>query len=257
MSQQSEIDLTSLVRYLDEMLGIPAFPDYPGAFNGLQVEGRGVVRKIAAAVDASIDATNAVVKLEADLFLCHHGLLWGPQQPMVGRQLARFGPLIRSEISVYSAHLPVDAHPEYGNNAQMVRRMGLEPSGAFGLYDRTPIGWYADTDLDATELVTRVVAALGQPLRSEMLFGPDRCRRVGVISGGAGSMIEEARDAGVDFFVTGEGSHHTYFDARELGMNVVHGGHYATETFGVKALAAHLAERFGLDWEFIDLPTGL
>jgi dinuclear metal center YbgI/SA1388 family protein len=192
-----------------------------------------------------------------DLLLGHHGLYWDPDRRLIGRAYRRIAPLIKAGIGVYSCHLPLDAHPDVGNNAVLIRRLGLIPEARFGDHQGMPIGWIANTEIPRNELVGRLAEVLGGPARSAFLFGPDVCCRVGVITGGAGSMIQEARNAGVDTFITGEGAHHTFFDASELGMNVLYAGHYATETLGVRALGAHLEEQFGINWEFIHLPTEL
>jgi len=251
------VSLQELTSYLDSYLRSAEIKDYPGAWNGLQVEGRPEVSRIAAAVDASVATVEEAARRNVDLLLTHHGLFWNSSRPLVGRALRRIAPLIRDEISVYSAHLPLDCHPEVGNNALLLRRIGFEPVGRFGESQGSLIGWYADMELSREELLRRVEYAIGQPARNRFFFGSEICRRVGVITGGAGSEIAAAAAAGVDFYVTGEGAQHTFFDAQELAINVVYAGHYATETFGVCALAQHLGARFGLDWEFIDLPTGL
>lgn len=257
MSQPGTVLLKDLVPYLDALLRLNEIKDYPGAWNGLEVEGRLEVRRIAAAVDASAASAEAAAAMNADLLLVHHGLFWDSHRPIVGRYLRHLAPLIRNEISVYSAHLPLDAHPVMGNNAVLIRQLGLEPTGSFGSYGGKDIGFYADTDVHRDEIATRLERAMGGPVRNRFFFGPEQCRRVGVITGGGGTSIKEASEAGVDLFITGEGPQHTYFDARELGLNVVYAGHYATETFGVKALAAHLQDHFGLEWKFLDIPTGL
>jgi putative NIF3 family GTP cyclohydrolase 1 type 2 len=143
-----------------------------------------------------------------------------------------------------------------GNNIQLARGLGLEVKGEFGEWEGHPIGFWGEVDVSRQELAARLQKLLGpEPLL--IGGGPERVRRVGVVTGGASSLIAEARDAGLDTFITGEGPHYTYFDAEEWGLNVFYAGHYATETLGVKALARHIEERFGLDWEFIDHPTGL
>ncbi|MDQ2730087.1 MAG: Nif3-like dinuclear metal center hexameric protein [Armatimonadota bacterium] len=249
--------LNDLVPYLDAFLRLGEWKDYPGAWNGLEVEGRSEVRLIAAAVDGSAASAEAAAEMNADLLLVHHGFFWDSHRPIVGRYLRRLAPLIRNEISVYSAHLPLDAHPEVGNSAILLRKLGLEPTGSFYSHGGKDVGLLADTDVQRDDIAARLQTALGGPIRNQFLFGPERCHRVGVITGGGGSAIGEAKDAGVDLFITGEGAQHTYFDARELELNVFYGGHYATETFGVKALAAHLKEHFGVEWKFLDIPTGL
>ncbi len=190
------------------------------------------------------------------MLLVHHGLFWGDPQPVTGRQWRRLGKLLAHDLAVYSAHLPLDCHPEVGNNIVLATKVGVRQPEAFGEYHGTPVGVMGDVSLSRdsfVELVTGVTG--GEP--QVIAAGPSEVKRVGVITGAAGSMIGEARAAGVDTFVTGEGGHHTYFDAEEGGINVIYAGHYATETFGVKALAQHIEQRFGIPWEFVDHPTGL
>jgi dinuclear metal center YbgI/SA1388 family protein len=159
-------------------------------------------------------------------------------------------------VAVYAAHLPLDVHEEVGNNVVLARALGVELEGRFGEYRGMPLGWWGRLELTREMLAARLDDVLGGRVRM-MAFGPERIRMVGVITGGGGSMIGSAAAAGLDAYITGEGSHHTYFDAEESGMNVYYGGHYATETWGVKALASKLADEFGVAWEFIDHPTGL
>ena len=164
--------------------------------------------------------------------------------------------LIKHDIALYSAHLPLDLHPEVGNNAVLARALGLGDIERFGEYEGQTIGFAGTMVASRDELVQRIRKLLRVEPRV-IATGPESVNRVGVVSGGAGKLITQAADAGLDTYVTGEGSHHTYFDAEEAGVNLIYAGHYATETVGVKALAGHLEERFGLPWEFIDHPTGL
>lgn len=251
------VALTDLVAYLDDYLDLANVPDYPDAWNGLQVENSGTVRKIAACTDACQSTFETAAELGADLLLVHHGLFWGKGvTPLTGRSYRRVQQLITADIALYSAHLPLDAHPEVGNNIELARGIGLNVEGRFGEYEGHAIGFWGELQLSRDELGARLEKLLGsEPFL--IAAGPEEARRVGVVTGGAASMIAQAQEAGLDTFVTGEGPHHTYFDAQEWGLNVLFAGHYATETLGVKALARHLAEKFGLDWEFIDHPTGL
>ena len=253
---QINVELTALRTYLDAYLRISEVPDYAGAVNGLQVESSREVRKLAAAVDAAQVTVDRAAAWGADVLLVHHGLLWDGNVPVTGRRYRRLKALLAAELAVYSAHLPLDVHPEVGNNAVLARELGVEPTGKFGDYKGMPLGVWGEVDLSRGELLERAERVLGGPVRL-IAGGPERVRRVGVITGGAGSMAQAAAEAGLDAFVTGEGSHPHYFDAEEGGLNLYFGGHYATEVWGVKALARHLEERFGLEWTFIDHPTGL
>ena len=249
-------DLMGVVGYLDEYLDVAAVPDYEGAHNGLQVENSGRVSRIAAAVDASERTVAVTVERGCDLLLVHHGLFWDGAARVTGRRYRKLGPLLRGDVAVYSSHLPLDVHEEVGNNAVLARELGITLEGRFGRYRDAEIGWWGRLEVKREVLAARLDEKLGGRVRM-LAFGPEVVRTVGVITGGGGSLIETAAAAGLDAYVTGEGSHNTYFDAEECGLNVFYGGHYATETWGVRALAQHVAERFGMTWEFIDHPTGL
>lgn len=248
--------LTDLVRYCDDYLRIDAVRDYPEALNGLQVGNSGTVHRIAATVDFCRATVAMAAGQEADFLIVHHGLFWGGPRALIGAQLERLNGLIRHDIALYGAHLPLDCHPEVGNAAILARALGITIRGDFGTWQDQPVGVWGEITLDRAALTEKLEGALGAPARA-MLFGPDTVRRVGIVTGAAGSMIRQAAAQGLDTYITGEGSHHTYFDAEELGINVYYGGHYATETFGVRALARHLGEKFGLPWVFLDHPTGL
>jgi dinuclear metal center YbgI/SA1388 family protein len=248
----AEMALAELVAYLDDYLRIGEVDDAPAALNGLQVENSGRVTRIAAAVDASARTIAETVRRGCDLLLVHHGLFWDGNIAVRGPRYRRLAPLLRSDVAVYSAHLPLDVHEEVGNNAVLARALGIELEGRFG----GDLGWWGTLDLKREALAARLDDLLGGRVHM-MPFGPEVVRRVGVITGGGGSMIAAALEVGLDAFVTGEGAHHTHFVAEEGHINVYYGGHYATETWGVRALAAHIEARYGLPWEFIDHPTGL
>jgi dinuclear metal center YbgI/SA1388 family protein len=162
---------------------------------------------------------------------------------------------VRHDIALYSCHLPLDLHPEVGNNAVLAKKLGMEISGWFGEYNGHQIGAWGELDVSREALASIVGEVLGGGVRL-VRGGPERCRRVGIITGAAGASIRQAHEAGLDTFITGEGQHWTFFDAEELGVNALFAGHYATETLGIQALAAHVQERFQLPWVFIDHPTG-
>lgn len=248
--------LDDLVQYLDDYLRIREAGDDPEALNGLQVENGGEVQNVAVAVDACQAVIDLAAERGADLLVVHHGLFWGGLEPLVGRHYRRVAALVRHGIALYSAHIPLDRHPEVGNNVVLARQLGMEVRGWFGEHRGSPLGTWGELDMPREALAARLAEILGGPPRM-IAGGPERVRRVGIITGSAGSMIRQARDAGLDTFITGEGKHSSYFDAEEFAVNVLYGGHYATETLGVKALAAHIAERFQLPWSFIDHPTGL
>ncbi len=253
------VSLPAIVKYLDEYLRIQDVPDEPGALNGLQSENHsGLVSRIIAAVDASLETIKTAACEEPCLLLVHHGLFWDGNVPLTGRRYRRIRCLLENDIALYSAHIPLDVHTEVGNNYVLARKLGLGALEFFDTYRGVPLGVHGRLEkaVPRKEFVSRVEELLGA--RAKLIpGGPELTECVGVITGGAGSRIAAARKAGVDTYLTGEGAHHTYFDAMELSVNTIYAGHYATETIGVKALADHLSTKFGLPWEFHDHPTGL
>jgi dinuclear metal center YbgI/SA1388 family protein len=251
-----KVTLAAVSDYCDRILRTRETGDYDGAFNGLQVENQGAVTKIAAAVDASLATLKLAVAARADLMIVHHGLFWNRRQPWTGKnyELARW--VIENDLALYSSHLPLDAHPKFGNNIQLCKALGLaRPKPFFQSHGQT-IGYKSQTTMSRAELAARLERVTGsRPI--VISGGRDICRCVGVVTGGAGAELKAAASEGVDTFITGEGPHWTFALAEELGLNVLYGGHYATETFGVKTLAAHLSKKFKLPWVFIDRPTGL
>ena len=254
-----DVALSEIGSYLDQYLRIGDLPDEPNAVNGLQVENAsGRVGRIVAAVDSALATIEAVGPAPSALLLVHHGLFWDGNIPLTGRRYRRVRALFEQDIALYSAHIPLDLHPEVGNNVVLARGLGLTELAPFDLYRGVPIGMQGtlQPSVSREALLSRIQAFLGSRARL-IPGGPAVSRRIGIITGGAGGRIGAARDAGLDTYLTGEGAHHTYFDAMEFGVNLIYAGHYATETVGVKALAAHLSERFGIPWEFHDHPTGL
>ena len=249
-------DLAAVTAWLDDLLKIRQLPDYDGAVNGLQVENSGQVTRVVAAVDASLESITASARLPGTLLLVHHGLFWDGNKPVTDRRYRRLKAAFDADVAVYSAHLPLDAHPEVGNNVLLARHLGLTISGPFGRYKELDVGVHGVLEIDRDELARRLTTILGNPVKV-IPGGPARTKRVALISGGAGSSVVEAAARGCDTFITGEGAHHTWFDAMEGGVNLIYAGHWATETLGVKALAERVAQQFGLPWEFHAQPTGL
>ena len=248
--------LREIVAYLNRYLEIEGFPDSPNALNGLQVETNGRVTGIAAAVDASTQTLKAAAAQKANLLIVHHGLFWSGLQPatgILGRQLRI---AFENNIAVYGAHLPLDAHPVVGNNALLARAIGLKSLKPFLEYDGRCIGLQGACSVSRDELVRKTAQALNGPVKSTAC-GPAKPKRVAVVTGGAGSDIHRVAAAGIDTFITGEAPHWAGVAAEELQINLLLGGHYATETFGVKALSAQLSKKFSIPWGFLDFPTGL
>jgi dinuclear metal center YbgI/SA1388 family protein len=248
--------LAALVKYCDQQLRTSAFNDYDGAVNGLQVENSGRVTRIAAVVDATPATVRLAVADGADLMIAHHGLFWSPAHPWTGPKYELLRLLLENDLAVYSSHLPLDAHPRLGNNVRLCAALGFRRLQPFFESHGQTISFQTVTRVTREELVRRLAHVTGAEPRL-LPGGPQVCRRIGVVTGGAGDKLRQAALAGVDTFITGEGSHWTYAAAEELGLNVLYGGHYATEMFGVKALAAELSRKFKVPWGFVDHPTGL
>jgi dinuclear metal center YbgI/SA1388 family protein len=248
--------LARIVRHCDAILRSQDIKDYDGAVNGLQVQNRGTVTRIAAAVDASPATIRKAIAAGADLMIVHHGLFWRCRQPWTGANFDLLHLLLDNNLAIYSSHLPLDAHSELGNNVQLGAALGFRHLKPFFIQNGTALGVRTNTRLSRNELALRLSKAVGG--RVEVIpGGPKVCQRIGVVTGGAGSELAKAAGEGVDTFITGEGPHWTFAMAEELGLNVLYAGHYATETFGVKALSGHLSKKFGVPWLFIDHPTGL
>lgn len=254
--------LAEIAAFIDELLDVANVSDYPGAVNGVQLANRGKIGRIVAAVDFSTAAVEGAIQSKAQLILVHHGMFWGSPQPIVGSRFRQIRALIEQDIAVYSAHLPLDVHPELGNNALLARRLELEPSGGFASFQGRSIGLSGHT-----EVLTRLLADRAGELSREFggtlvttPFDDDHVTRKWGICTGAGAdslTLREAAERGLDTIIVGEGPHHTAVEARELGIVLLYAGHYATETLGVRALGEAVAERFGTPSTFVDAPTGL
>lgn len=248
--------LATVVGYCERLLRPGDFRDYENAENGLQVENRGTVSRLAAAVDASHATVKLAIAARADFLVVHHGLFWSRRHPWTGRHYQLLRLLLDNNLAVYSSHLPLDAHPRVGNNARLLAALGWKKGEPFFLENDRYVGLRVETEISRTHLQRRLEEVLGSA-PAVLPGGPTMCRRIGIVTGGGGGHLPVVASEGVDTFITGEGPHWTYAQAEELGLNVFYGGHYATETFGVKALAECLAKRFKLPWEFLNHPTGL
>ena len=248
--------LSDIVTYIDRFLRIRDVGDWDNALNGLQVENSGRVTRIGAAVDASTRVLTEAGRENVNFLIVHHGLFWPGLQPVTGVFRRQLKLAFETDMALYSAHLPLDIHPKVGNNSQLVAALGLKSAQPFLEEKGQPVGLRIRASLSRSELVRKLQKALNGPVKV-FGFGPKQIRGIGVVTGAAGSEIYRVADEGIDTFITGEAPHWAAVAAGELGMNLLLGGHYATEVFGVKALAAHLSKRFRVPWEFIDRPTGL
>lgn len=242
------VRLNDLVAYIDELLEVGDFQDY--CPNGVQVEGRAEIRKVASGVTASEAWLERAIEWGADLLLVHHGYFWKGEDPrVVGMKRRRLGRIIAADVSLVGYHLPLDAHPELGNNAQLARLLGLVVEGegpGVGQHGRL------DAPLSPAAFAERIAAALGRPpLRIE--GGPETIERVAWCSGAAQSYLEQAAGLGVDAYISGEISEHTVHAARELGLHYYAAGHHATEREGVRALGENISQHFDLEHIFIDV----
>lgn len=254
--------LADVAAALDAELRTSEITDYSGAHNGLQVSNRGGVQRVATAVDASRDTIRDAAALGADLLIVHHGLFWGGVQPIVGVTYERLQLLFEHNIALYSTHLPLDCHPELGNNVRLARALDLTPDDGFAQHKGIAIGVRGNSDVDTTELLerTRVFAAsYGGTVRTSLSANGRRTRHWAICTGGGANSdtLREAYALGVDTLIVGEGPHHTAVDAIEHDLCVIYAGHYATETLGVQAIGAWLERRFDLPHSFILRPTGL
>jgi len=248
--------LREIVEYLDRLLDTDGVQD--ASLNGLQVEAGDSVDTVGIAVDAALPTIETAVERGCQLLMVHHGLFWGADQPLRGALGARVAACFRGGLSVYASHLPLDLHSELGNNALLAGALGAQPESGFGDCAGVPLGTVAALPeaMPLAELAGRLAAA-GCDDQVMWAFGPDPVQRLAVLTGSGCSFLQEAIDAGADCFITGEPRHSAYHQAREAGINCIFAGHYATETFGVRAVGERLAEEFGIDAEWIHLPTGI
>lgn len=251
-----------LAQQANTLLRCRETPDYSPALNGLQVDNRAPVRRIAAAVDCSLRTIRAASAAGANLLVVHHGLFWGGLQPLTGAHLERVRVLLEHDIALYAAHLPLDAHETFGNSYLLARELGLEPSGGFARYQTIFCGVQGTSDLATTDLVAacdRFARTHGGRAVASAHSADRRTHRWGVVTG-AGinpDTLREAAECGIDTIISGEGPHWSAVDAEEKNLVIIYAGHYATETLGVQALAAWMAEQAGVPWSFVAAPTGL
>jgi len=245
-----------LVRWLDDVLAIDAYPD--PSLNGLQVEGADEVRKVAFAVDASMSTFEQAADVGADLLITHHGLFWGGAEPIRGMMGRRVRYLLERDISLYAAHIPLDAHRELGNNWGLARILGMDALEPFGDWQGHAIGVKGvfPTPVSLRDLADTIEKELGEAVLVHA-GGPMEVGSLGIVSGAAARDVVTAADEGLDAFLTGEPKHDVFHVPFERGINALFAGHYMTETVGVNLLKARVAEEFGLATEFLLLPTGL
>ena len=254
--------LADVAAHIDTLLRVAEVTDYPTALNGVQVSHRGPVHGIAAAVDASVRTIDGAITAGANLLIVHHGLFWAGAQHVKGRAYERMQRLFMHDIAVYSAHLPLDAHEIHGNSRLLASALGLVASAGFAPFYGVACGVRGTSDVATAGLHERLrvfAREHGGDARATP-FDQQRRTRVWAICTGAGAnqdTLREATDSGVDTLIVGEGPHWTAVDAMDSGLAVLYGGHYATETLGVRSLADHVGRKFDLPWTFVPSPTGL
>ena len=241
--------LTELVTYCDTRTRRAAFKDSPGAFNGLQLANDGHVTKIGAIVDAGLVPFRVAAAAGVDFLIAHHGMYWDMPRPITGPVYDRVATLIRANCALYSSHLPLDAHPELGNNALLARQLALDPATPFLVHEGEPIGCIAAHNASRASLRSQLEKLY--PRVTAIEYGSPEPRAIAFCSGSGNSAIREMPAAGVDTLVTGELREENFNLAQELKLNLYLCGHYATEVHGVKALASELSQKFALPWEFI------
>lgn len=251
--------LEKLDTYFRSILPIADLEKGDSSLNGIQVGDKSAeVKRIAFAVDACMRTFEAAASRKADCIFVHHGLFWGRPLAITGTHYNRIRFLLERGMSLYAVHLPLDMHPEYGNNAALARKLGIIDIEEFGAYKGVTIGWKGL--LPKAMNIDEVIAAIGlerEDCLAVLPFGPSAIEKTAIISGGATHELMQAVDAGVDLYLTGEASHVMYHQALEAGINVIAGGHYNTEVWGVSLLAEKCGIDTGCETEFIEGPTGL
>jgi len=248
--------LEETVSFLDDLLNNDEWNDVDAATNGLQVENSGEVDKVAFAVDASTQTVEIAAERGADMLVTHHGFFWGGKDTLVGQDYDRVRRLVEKDMALYASHLPLDAHDEVGNNVLLLDALDAETVDAFADFGVDDVGYVGElpTPVDIDSFVYTVAETVDNEPEA-LLFGPDEVERVAVLTGAGGGHVAEAAETGADAYVTGEPKHRAHHDAREHGLNVLFGGHYHTETFGVRELRERVDRNLDVDAFYFDVPT--
>ena len=244
--------LSDIVEFCDTYTRQNSIKDFPGAHNGLQIENNGTVTKIAAAVDAGQIPFRQAIASEADFLICHHGIFWNAPVPLTGHNYKKVKTAIDGNLAVYSSHLPLDCHPEIGNNVLLADALELVRIGSFMSYEGTSIATIAAGPDGGRKELARRLKALFQDTCKAIEFGSKHPERIAILTGSGQGAVDELRSNNIDTLITGELRQHHFNMAQELGLNLYPCGHYATETFGVKALAEKVSESFDIEWHFIE-----
>ena len=255
----TELTTKKLDEFFRGFLDIDGFTSCDTALNGIQVDNDGsAVKKIAFAVDAAMETFEHAAAINAGMLFVHHGLFWGSPAAVTGTFRQRIKFLLDRNICLYAVHLPLDQHRQFGNNAVMAELLGLENIEPFGLYHGKKIGWKGNFPKPVTvDEAARKISFMGRPPASTLPFGKKECTNAAMVSGGSAMSVRDALAEGIDLFITGESSHSIYHECLEGKINMIAGGHYSTEVWGVQAVMRHCTAELGIEAEFIDIPTGL
>ena len=240
-----------IVNYCNQRTKISEIKDFPGSYNGLQLENSGEVLKIGAAVDAGLVPFQKAISTGIDFIITHHGLFWTPPIPLINSAYQKVKLCIDHYLAVYGSHLPLDCHPEIGNNAILAQKLQLEPIASFLPYEGVDIGLITKNTQSRKDLSNRLESLFPKGINS-MEFGSDTPSKIAILNGSGQSAVDKILDAGADTLITGELKQHHFNLAQELKLNLYACGHYATETFGVDALAQEVSAKFDLPYEFIE-----
>lgn len=246
------VKLESVISYCNERLNIHSIIDFENAQNGLQLENNGTITKIAASVDAGLVPLQQAFQAKADLLLCHHGLFWSPITPIKDHNYKKIKTAIDNNIAVYSAHLPLDCHLEIGNNALLAKALSLEVVDTFLDYKGTNYSFICQSNGCTRTMLSERLKMLFPNTFSSILYGSETPKKIAILTGSGQSAVPYLKEHNIDTLITGELKQHHFNMAQELELNLYPCGHYATETFGVKALAEEVANHFKIEWTFLD-----
>lgn len=249
------MDILQLSHYLDNLLDINSIRDAPHALNGLQIQNQGEIKKIGLAVDLCQATIDLAIEKQCQMLFVHHGAFWSGLQPIRGKHYEKISAMMQANLGLYSAHIPLDLHPVYGNNRALADLIGLENLEPFGEYDGIKIGFKGSLPATSAENLTEVLERkLGSQVK---VIGKGEIKTIGLVTGGAADIVRQAIQEGLDCYITGEGANHHFHEATEGNCILIFAGHYATETGGVKSIGQHLQEKFDIASEFLHYPTGL
>lgn len=251
------VTLQEIVAFCDQRTRRTEIKDFDGAHNGLQIENGGSVKKIGAAVDAGQLPFEKAITEGIDFLICHHGLFWTPPTPLTGANALKVRTAFDGNLAIYGAHLPLDCHPEIGNNALLAKELGLKTIDTFLSYEGTNMATVALGPSGGRNEISEKLQALFPDTYKAIEYGSANPERIGILTGSGQSAVPHLLPNGIDTLITGELRQHHFNMAQELGLNLYPCGHYATEVFGVKALAAEAALKFHLEWQFIEQPCSL